>query len=68
VNRHDVTDEVAAFKLSQLAWPGSFGVFYESNTRKTKNQLEADLIANAKAKTKNATDLQVLQATFARLR
>ena len=67
-NRHDVTDEVAAFKLSQLAWPGSFGVFYESNARKTKNQLEADLIANAKAKTKNATDLQVLQATFARLR
>ena len=67
-NRHDVADEVAAFKLSQLAWPGSFGVFYESNTRKTKNQLEADLIANAKAKTKNATDLQVLQATFARLR
>jgi 2-oxoglutarate ferredoxin oxidoreductase subunit beta len=67
-NRHDVSDEVAAFKLSQLAWPGSFGVFYENNTRKTKNQLEADLIANAKAKTKNASDLQVLQATFARLR
>ena len=67
-NRHDVSDEVAAFKLSQLAWPGSFGVFYENSTRKTKNQLEAELIANAKAKTKNATDLQVLQGTFARLR
>jgi hypothetical protein len=40
----------------------------QSNTRKTKNQLEADLIKKAKEKTKNATDLQVLQATFARLR
>ena len=66
--RHDVADEVAAFQLAQQAWPGSFGVFYESNTRKTKNQLEAEIIANAKVKTKNATDLQVLQATFARLR
>ena len=59
---------MAAFKLAQQEWPGSFGVFYENNKRKTKNQLEADLIANAKAKTKNAPDLQVLQATFARLR
>ncbi len=67
-NRHDVTDEVAAFKLAQQAWPGSFGVFYETKARKTKNQLEHDLIAKAKEKTKNASDLQVLQNTFARLR
>jgi 2-oxoglutarate ferredoxin oxidoreductase subunit beta len=67
-NRHDVTDEVAAFKLAQQAWPGSFGVFYENNTRKTKNQLEHELIAKAKEKTKGAPDLAVLQATFARLR
>ena len=66
--RHDVTDEVAAFKLASQAWPGSFGVFYENNARKTKNALEAELIAKAKEKTKNASDLQVLQATFARLR
>ncbi len=67
-SRHDITDEVAAFKLAQQAWPGSFGVFYENNTRKTKNVLEHDLIAKAKEKTKNASDLQVLQSTFARLR
>ena len=67
-NRHDVTDEVAAFKLAQQEWPGSFGVFYENKTRKTKNALEAELIAKAKEKTKNATDLAVLQATFAKLR
>ena len=67
-NRHDVTDEVAAFKLAQLAWPGAFGVFYENKTRATKNALEAGLIAKAREKTKNAPDLAVLQATFAKLR
>jgi len=66
--RHDVTDEVAAFKLSQQAWPGSFGVFYESNARKTKNELEAELIAKARERTKNASDLQLLQSTFSKLR
>jgi len=65
--RHDVTDEVAAFKLAQEAWPGAFGVFYEA-TRPTKNQLEAGLVAKAREKTKGATDLALLQASFARLR
>jgi 2-oxoglutarate ferredoxin oxidoreductase subunit beta len=36
--------------------------------RPTKNQLEADLIARAREKTKGASDLQLLQSTFARLR
>jgi 2-oxoglutarate ferredoxin oxidoreductase subunit beta len=67
-NRHDVGDEVAAFKLAQLAWPGAFGVFYESNKRPTKNALERDLIAKAKERTKNAPDLALLQGTFAKLR
>ena len=67
-DRHDVTDEVAAFKLAGQAWPGSFGVFYESNVRKTKNVLEAELVTKARERTKNATDLQLLQATFARMR
>ena len=67
-NRHDTSDEVAAFKLAQQAWPGSFGVFYENKTRKTKNALEAELVVKAKERTKNASDLAVLQATFARMR
>ncbi|MCX6955858.1 MAG: thiamine pyrophosphate-dependent enzyme [Verrucomicrobia bacterium] len=67
-DRHDVTDEVAAFKLAGQAWPGSFGVFYENNVRKTKNALEADLIAKARERTKGAGDLQLLQATFAKMR
>ena len=66
--RHDVSDEVAAFKLAQLAWPGAFGVFYENNTRPTKNKLEAGIIAKAREKTKGASDLQLLQSTFAKLR
>ncbi len=65
--RHDVTDEVAAYKLASLAWPGAFGVFYEVN-RATKNELEAGLIAKAKERTKNASDLALLQASFAKLR
>jgi 2-oxoglutarate ferredoxin oxidoreductase subunit beta len=45
-----------------------FGVFYENNTRPTKNALEAELVAKAKERTKNAPDLALLQATFARMR
>ena len=67
-NRHDVTDEVAAFKLASQAWPGSFGVFYENKQRKTKNALEADLVVKARERTKNAPDLALLQATFAKMR
>ncbi len=67
-NRHDTTDEVAAFKLAQQAWPGSFGVFYENKNRKTKNVLEAELVVKAKERTKSAPDLALLQATFAKMR
>jgi 2-oxoglutarate ferredoxin oxidoreductase subunit beta len=65
--RHDPADEVAAYRLATQAWPGSFGVFYETK-RPTKNRLEAELIAKAREKTKGATDLDLLQASFARLR
>ena len=66
--RHDPTDEVAAFKLASEPWPGKFGVFYENKTRPTKNALEAKLIANTREKTKNASDLELLSKTFARMR
>ncbi len=67
-DRHDVTDEVAAFKLAGLGWPGKFGVFYENKSRATKNALEADLIRKTKERTKGASDLALLQATFAKMR
>ncbi|MFI5337229.1 MAG: thiamine pyrophosphate-dependent enzyme [Opitutales bacterium] len=65
--RHDPTDELAAAKLALEAWPGSFGVFYEVQ-RPTKNVLEAGLIQRAREKIKGASDLQLLQSTFARMR
>ena len=66
--RHDVSDEIAAMKLALQPWPGTFGVFYENKNRKTKNALEADLVVKARERTKNASDLALLQATFAKLR
>ncbi len=65
--RHDPTDEVAAFGLASLPSPGVFGVFYETK-RPTKNRLEAGLIEKAREKTKGASDLELLQATFRRMR
>lgn len=67
-NRHDPSDQNAAFKLANQAWPGAFGVFYEDKNRPTKNALEAGLVATARERTKNASDLALLQATFARVR
>ncbi len=66
--RHDPSDELGAMKLALEAWPGSFGVFYENNQRPTKNKLEAGLIARTREKTKGAADLDLLKASFARLR
>ena len=43
---HDVTDEVAAYKLADAPFPGYFGIFYKSD-RPTKNKLEADINAAA---------------------
>ena len=63
-----MTDEVAAYRLALQPWPGCYGVFFENTKRPTKNALEADLIAKAKERTKNASDLALLQATFAKLR
>jgi 2-oxoglutarate ferredoxin oxidoreductase subunit beta len=65
--RHDPSNEFEAYRLASLAWPGAFGVFYETK-RPTKNQLESELIARTREKTKGASDLEVLKATFARSR
>lgn len=65
--RHDPTDEVAAYKLAAAAWPGHFGVFYEAH-RPTKNQLEKELVSKTRERTKQASDLDLLQSTFAKMR
>src|SRR4026208_682423 len=65
--RHDVTDELAAYKLALLPFPGVFGVFYETD-RPTKNALEKKWIENTRDKVGNANDLEVLQKTFDRMK
>ena len=67
VENHDPTDLVAAFKLASEAWPGRFGVFYDS-PRPTKNALEKGLITKARERTKGAADLDLLQASFRKAR
>ena len=42
--RHDVTDEIAAYRLADRPFPGLFGVFLESD-RPTKNTLERNWFA-----------------------
>src|SRR5271170_5460211 len=64
---HDVTDEMAAYKLADAPFPGHFGIFYKSN-RPTKNKLEADLNAGMRAKVAGKKDWEILQATFNRLK
>jgi 2-oxoglutarate ferredoxin oxidoreductase subunit beta len=65
--RHDVTDEIAAYRLANVPFPGLFGVFFE-NDRPTKNAFERKWIETTRAKLGNPTDLEVLQSTFDRMK
>jgi 2-oxoglutarate ferredoxin oxidoreductase subunit beta len=64
---HDVTDEYAAYKLTDAPWPGMFGTFYKVN-RPTKNANEAKLIGDARAKLAGIPDWQILQKNFDRMK
>jgi 2-oxoglutarate ferredoxin oxidoreductase subunit beta len=65
--RHDVTDELAAYALAGQPFPGLFGVFYESD-RPTKNALEKKWTEATREKLGNPTDLELLQKTFDRMK
>jgi 2-oxoglutarate ferredoxin oxidoreductase subunit beta len=65
--RHDVTDEIAAYRLADVAFPGLFGVFYEID-RPTKNALEQKWIESTRTKLNHASDVEVLQKTFDRMK
>jgi 2-oxoglutarate ferredoxin oxidoreductase subunit beta len=65
--RHDVTDEIAAYRLADVPFPGLFGVFFE-NDRPTKNALERKSVENTRSKLGNPTDIELLQATFDRMK
>lgn len=65
--RHDVTDEIAAYKLADAPFPGLFGVFYDVD-RPTKNQLEKKWIDSTREKLAGKSDLDILQSTFDRMK
>ena len=53
--------------LKRLPFPGVFGVFYESD-RPTKNALEKKWIESSRERVGNASDLDLLQKTFDRMK
>jgi 2-oxoglutarate ferredoxin oxidoreductase subunit beta len=64
---HDVTDEMAAYKLAHESFPGYFGIFYK-NAKATKNAKEANIIKTSQEKVQGQKDWQILQKTFDRLK
>jgi 2-oxoglutarate ferredoxin oxidoreductase subunit beta len=64
---HDVTDELAAYKLAGEPFPGHFGIFYK-NTKPTKNAKEAEIIQSYQGKLAGQRDWQILQKSFDRLK
>ena len=65
--RHDVSDENAAYRLASLQYPGKFGVFYETD-RPTKNQLEQVWIDATREKTGGAGAVDLLSSRFASMK
>jgi len=64
---HDVRDEIAAYKLADMPFPGYFGIFHQVS-KPSKNTKEAEIISNAREKVKGLEDWQILQKTFDRLK
>jgi 2-oxoglutarate ferredoxin oxidoreductase subunit beta len=64
---HNVTDEIAAYKLADAAFPGYFGIFYKASCP-TKNANEARINGSAREKVKGLKDWQILKQTFDRLK
>jgi 2-oxoglutarate ferredoxin oxidoreductase subunit beta len=64
---HDVTDEMAAYKLADAPFPGHFRHFLQIQPNKpTKNKLEADINAGMKSppKWRGKKDWEILQGHF----
>jgi len=64
---HDVTDELAAYKLAGEPFPGYFGIFYKSN-KPTKNAKEAEINKSFQSKVTGLKDWQILQKNFDKLK
>ncbi len=64
---HDVTNELAAYKLADEPFPGYFGIFYKV-TKPTKNAKETALNKAAREKVSGLKDWQILQQSFERMK
>jgi 2-oxoglutarate/2-oxoacid ferredoxin oxidoreductase subunit beta len=64
---HDVTDEVAAYRIAGDPFPGKFGIFYKVN-KPTKNANEAKITSSMQEKVKGLDTAQILQKTFDRMK
>jgi 2-oxoglutarate/2-oxoacid ferredoxin oxidoreductase subunit beta len=64
---HDVTDEMAAYKLADEPFPGYFGIFYQVQ-RTTKNAAEARIGTESAVRYEGMKDWQILQKSFDRLK
>lgn len=64
---HDMTDEVAAYKLAETPFPGHFGIFYKTS-RPTKNANEAAINAKLSEPFQGLKDWQILQKTFNKMK
>jgi hypothetical protein len=62
-----VTNEVAAYKLADAAFPGHFGIFLKVN-RPTKNAKEAEVSRAMREKVKGLQDWEILQKTFDKMK
>ena len=64
---HDVTDEMAAYRIAGVPFPGHFGVFYKVQ-KTTKNAKEAEINRRLREKVKGLEDWQILQQNFDRMK
>ncbi len=64
---HDVTDELAAYKLASEPFPGHFGIFYKAS-KPTKNAKEAEINKSFQSKVTGLKDWQILQKSFDRMK
>ncbi len=65
--QHDVTDDIAAFKLADNLAPGKFGVFYQVK-RPTKNASEQKWIDDTQAKIGGTSQKDLLRKRFEAMR
>jgi 2-oxoglutarate ferredoxin oxidoreductase subunit beta len=64
---HDVTNEMAAYKLADEPFPGYFGIFYKV-AKPTKNTKEQAINTAAQQKVQGLKDWQKLQQIFDRMK